>query len=78
VRVIAADKALDAAARWLAARGLPGTLDQLRADAFLARLAGQPLGTLLPPATATARARPAPPAPRPAPPGRRPGPAGST
>jgi len=58
VKVIAADKALDADARWLAARGRPGTLEQLRAEAFLARLAGQPRHTLLPsdPAAAAAAA----------------------
>jgi len=46
--VIAADKHLDAAARWLKQHGAPGTIDQLRAQAFLARLTGQPLDTLLP------------------------------
>ena len=46
--VIAADKYLDAAARWLKQHGAPGTVDQLRAQAFLARLTGQPLDTLLP------------------------------
>ena len=46
--VIAADKHLDAAARWLQRNGAPGTADQLRAQAFLARLTGQPLETLLP------------------------------
>jgi Domain of unknown function (DUF222) len=46
--VIAADKHLDAAARWLQRHGAPGTLDQLRAGVFLARLAGQPLESLLP------------------------------
>ena len=46
--VIAADKYLDAAARWLQQHGAPGTVDQLRAQAFLARLTGQPLDTLLP------------------------------
>jgi hypothetical protein len=46
--VIAADKHLDAAARWLRQHGAPGTIDQLRAQAFLARLTGQPLDTLLP------------------------------
>jgi hypothetical protein len=38
--VIAADKHLDAAARWLQRHGAPGTIDQLRAQVFLARLAG--------------------------------------
>jgi Domain of unknown function (DUF222) len=46
--VITADKHLDAAARWLQRHGAAGTIDQLRAQAFLARLAGQPLDTLLP------------------------------
>ncbi len=46
--VIAADKYLDAAARWLQRNGASGTLDQLRAQAFLARLTGQPLETLRP------------------------------
>jgi hypothetical protein len=46
--VIAADKHLDAAARWLQQHGASGTIDQLRAQVFLARLADQPLGTLLP------------------------------
>jgi len=40
--VIAADKHLDAAARWLQRHGAPGTMDQLRAQVFLARLTGQP------------------------------------
>jgi hypothetical protein len=46
--VIAADKYLDAAARWLSRHGTPGTMDQLRAQAFVARLTGQPLDCLLP------------------------------
>ena len=45
--VIAADKYLDAAARWLRRHGAPGSIDQLRAQAFLARLTGEPLETLL-------------------------------
>ena len=49
--VIAADKTLDADARWLKAHGRPGGHDQLRADAMIARLTGQPLQALLPPAT---------------------------
>jgi hypothetical protein len=53
--VIAADKSLDAAARWLKQHGAPGTLDQLRAEALLARLTGQPLDTLLPAGPDTAR-----------------------
>jgi hypothetical protein len=46
--VIAADKTLDADARWLRERGVPGTHDQLRARAMVARLTGQPLSSLLP------------------------------
>jgi hypothetical protein len=46
--VIAADKSLDAAARWLRRHGAQGTMDQLRAGVFVARLAGQPLESLLP------------------------------
>ena len=53
--VIAADKHLEAAARWLKQHGGPGTLDQLRAQVFLARLAGQPLESLLPADPGTAR-----------------------
>jgi hypothetical protein len=53
--VIAADQHLDAAARWLQRHGAPGTLDQLRAQAFVARLAGRPLQSLLPANPATAR-----------------------
>ena len=47
-QVIAADKSLDAAARWLKQHGATGTLDQLRAQVLLARLTGQPLDSLLP------------------------------
>jgi Domain of unknown function (DUF222) len=64
--VIAADQHLDAAARWLQHHGAAGTLDQLRAQVFLAGLAGQPLDSLLP-ASPAPPARPAP-AARPAPP----------
>ncbi len=46
--VIAADKTLDADARWLHQHGSPGTHDQLRAQAMVARLTGQPLASLLP------------------------------
>ena len=46
-RVINADKSIDAAARWLAAHGMPGTMDQLRGEAFLGRLCGQSLESLL-------------------------------
>ena len=46
--VLAADRHLDADARTLKAAGAAGTLAQLRAAVFLARLNGQPLDTLLP------------------------------
>ena len=46
--VLAADRHLDADARALKAAGAGGTLEQLRAAVFLARLSGQPLATLLP------------------------------
>ena len=46
--VIAADKTLDADARWLRAHGMPGSHDQRRAAAFLARLTNRPLTALLP------------------------------
>jgi hypothetical protein len=72
--VIAADQHLDAAARWLQRHGAPGTLDQLRAQTFLARLAGRPLESLLPTAPDTARPDdPASPAPAGPAAGRRPG-----
>jgi hypothetical protein len=48
-RTIAADKSLDEAARWLQRHGVSGSLEQLRAEVFLARLSGQPLHTLLAP-----------------------------
>ena len=54
-QAIAADARLTAYAKWLQARGAEGTLDQLRAAVFLARLNDQPLETLLPdPAAASA------------------------
>ena len=57
--VLAADKTLAADARWLKAHGADGTMDQLRAKAFTARLTGQPLDSLLPaPGTTPARQRP--------------------
>ena len=56
--VIAADRHLDAAARWLQQHGAPGTLDQLRAQVFLARLTGQPLDSLLPAASPAGAADP--------------------
>jgi len=73
--VIAADKHLDAAARWLHQHGAPATLDQLRAQAFLARLAGRSLQSLLPANPGTTRpgdpasGAPASPAPEGGPPG---------
>jgi hypothetical protein len=48
--VLAADKTLDADARWLKNHGAEGSMDQLRAKAFTARLTGQSLYSLLPPA----------------------------
>jgi hypothetical protein len=63
--VIAADKYLDAAARWLQRHGAPGTVDQLRARVFLARLADQPLESLLPAPGPAAAARPGSPGPWP-------------
>jgi hypothetical protein len=50
--VIAADKTLDADARWLRQHGMPGSHDERRAAAFLARLTNRPLTTLLPAADA--------------------------
>ena len=52
---ILAGENLDAAARWLQARGAPGTLDQLRAQVLLARLNGHDLTSLLPPPPAAER-----------------------
>jgi hypothetical protein len=54
--VIAADKTLDADARWLRAHGMPGSHDERRAAAFLARLTNRPLATLLPAADAAPEA----------------------
>jgi hypothetical protein len=51
--VIAADKTLDADARWLRTHGMPGSHDQRRAAAFLARLTNRPLTALLPQHSAT-------------------------
>ena len=42
-RAITADKTLDADARWLQQHGVAGSLEQLRVEAFLARLNGQPV-----------------------------------
>jgi hypothetical protein len=45
--VLAADQNLTALARQLKAAGVPGTMDTLRAEAFLALLSGAPVGSLL-------------------------------
>jgi HNH endonuclease len=57
--VLAADQTLTADARWLKAHGVGGTMDQLRARAFTARLTGQPLDSLLPAPGAAGDADPA-------------------
>jgi hypothetical protein len=49
---IAADAQLTADARWLRTRGMPGTLAELRAAAYLARLSGRDLASMLPAADA--------------------------
>ena len=46
--VLAADEHITALARQLKAAGVPGTMDTLRAEAFLALLSGTPVGSLLP------------------------------
>jgi hypothetical protein len=46
--MIAADQNIDAGARWLKAQGAAGTLEQLRAKVFTAKLSGRALETLLP------------------------------
>src|SRR5262249_26555313 len=46
--VLAADQHLSELARSLRAAGMTGTMDQLRAQVFLALLAGQPVTSLLP------------------------------
>jgi hypothetical protein len=45
--VLAADRHIDAATRWLKDHGVPGPLPALRAAVFLALLTGQPVDTLL-------------------------------
>jgi hypothetical protein len=55
--VLAADQQLSADARWLRTHGVDGTMDQLRAKAFTARLTGQSLDSLLPPACGADGAR---------------------
>ena len=52
--VIEADKNLDADARWLKQHGMPGTHDQLRAEAMIARLTGRSLASLAPGSAASA------------------------
>jgi hypothetical protein len=55
--VIAADKRIDGLARQLKAAGIEGSLDQLRARAYLALLLGQPMPGLLPPGAGPYAAR---------------------
>jgi hypothetical protein len=57
--VVHASAQLTADARWLAKCGLPGSIDELRALAYTARLTGRPLCSLLP-AGAVDRASPDP------------------
>jgi hypothetical protein len=57
---IAADAQLTADARWLRRRGAPGTLAELRAAAFIARLSGRDLAALLPSTDASPDASPDP------------------
>jgi hypothetical protein len=52
--VIAADAQLTADADWLRGNGVPGTLSELRAAAYLARLSGRELTALLAPSSADA------------------------
>ena len=66
-RAITADKTLDADARWLQQHGVAGSLEQLRVEAFLARLNGQPVESLLPPVPAGANADAGADPPRPGP-----------
>jgi len=58
--VLAADQHLCELARSLRDAGLAGTMDQLRAQVFLALLAGQPVTSLLPPAGEAGGPGPAP------------------
>ena len=55
--VIAADAQLTADADWLRGNGVAGTLSELRAAAYLARLSGRELSGLLPPSSAAADGR---------------------
>ena len=52
--VLAADQNLSALARQLKGAGAPGTLDQLRAQVYLALLTGAPVGSLTPAGPGTA------------------------
>ena len=61
--VLAADKHLTALAQALQAAGIPGTLDTLRARAYLHLLTGQPTATLILQTTHPGRAAPSPGAP---------------
>ena len=47
--VLAADQNLSALARQLKSAGAPGTMDQLRAQVYLALLTGSSVGSLIPP-----------------------------
>ena len=52
--VLAADQNLSALARQLKSAGAPGTLDQLRAQVYLALLTGSSVGSLIPAGPGTA------------------------
>lgn len=56
--VLAADKNLSALARQLKRAGAPGTLDQLRAQVYLALLTGSPVGSLIPASSGAASGAP--------------------
>ena len=68
--MLAADQHLTALAQAMKAAGITGTMDTLRAHAYLHLLSGQPASTLLDPAprpaSPGASTHPAPPAPAPA------------
>ena len=57
VDVLAADKHLTALAQAMKAAGITGTMDVLRAHAYLHLLSGQPASTLLDPAPRTSHPR---------------------
>jgi hypothetical protein len=63
VGVLAADKHLTALAQAMKAAGITGTIDTLRAHAYLHLLSGQPASTLLDPAPGTAPPGSTPPGP---------------